>query len=78
MLASSSLRFSEVGAFARPACRSQYGFPPKCLRLAYRSSDPLRVVGEVEDWVGHTPGQLEAMKEGIARLDAEGAANIID
>ena len=40
--------------------------------------DPLRVVGEVEHWVGHTPEQLQAMKDGLARLNAEGAAHIID
>jgi hypothetical protein len=43
---------------------------------SYRSRDPLRVVGEVTDWVGHTPEQLQAMRDGLARLEAEGRAEI--
>jgi hypothetical protein len=45
---------------------------------SYRSRDPLRVTGEVEDWVGHSPEQLQAMRDGLARLNADGAAEIID
>jgi hypothetical protein len=45
---------------------------------SYRSRDPLRVVGEVAEWQGHSPEQLAAMKEGLARLEAEGRAHIID
>ena len=51
---------------------------PGNVTMSYRSRDPLRIVGEVEDWVGHTPEQLQAMRDGIARLNAEGAAHIID
>lgn len=39
---------------------------------SYRSRDPLRVLGEVTEWTGHTPEQLQAMKDFLARLDAEG------
>ena len=46
--------------------------------LSYRSRDPLRVVGEVTKWQGHAPEQLQEMKEGLARLKAEGVAAIID
>ena len=45
---------------------------------SYRSQDPVRVVGEVEGWVGHSPEQLKAMREGLARLEREGRAVIID
>jgi rifampin ADP-ribosylating transferase len=45
--------------------------------LSYRSRDPLRVIGEVTEWQGHPPERLQAMKDGIARLQAEGA-KIID
>jgi Rifampin ADP-ribosyl transferase len=45
--------------------------------LSYRSRDPLRVVGEVTNWQGHAPEQLQQMREGVARARAEGAA-IID
>jgi hypothetical protein len=46
--------------------------------LSYRSRDPLRVVGEITNWQGHAPEQLQQMKEGLARLKAEGVAAIID
>ena len=39
---------------------------------SYRSLAPLRVVGEVSAWQGHDPDQLQAMREGLARLKAEG------
>lgn len=45
---------------------------------SYRSRDPLRVIGEVAEWTGHTPEQLRAMKDGLARLEAEGRNHIID
>jgi hypothetical protein len=45
---------------------------------SYRSRDPLRIVGEVTEWQGHSPEQLQAMKDGIARLEAEGRNHIID
>jgi len=40
--------------------------------LSYRSADPLRVIGEVAEWQGHSPEQLQHMKDGIARLEAKG------
>jgi rifampin ADP-ribosylating transferase len=51
---------------------------PGNITASYRSLDPLRVTGEVEDWVGHSPEQLQAMKDGLARLEAEGRAEIIE
>ena len=33
---------------------------------SYRSRDALRVVGELLDWVGHTPEEIRAMKDLIA------------
>lgn len=46
--------------------------------LSYRSRDPLRVLAEVTQWQGHAPERLQQMKDGIARLKAEGGNNIID
>ena len=40
--------------------------------LSYRSREPLRVTGEVTEWQGHPPEQLEAMKEHLERLKAQG------
>ncbi|ANI76716.1 NAD(+)--rifampin ADP-ribosyltransferase [Sphingobium sp. EP60837] len=45
--------------------------------LSYRSRDPLRVIAEVTKWQGHPPERLQQMKDGLARLNAEGA-DIID
>lgn len=44
---------------------------------SYRSRQPLRVTGEVTDWQGHSPEQLQTMRDNLARLKAEGA-EIID
>ncbi|MCX2725366.1 NAD(+)--rifampin ADP-ribosyltransferase [Roseibium salinum] len=46
--------------------------------LSYRSREPLRVIAEVTKWQGHTPERLQQMKDGLARLQAEGKAEIID
>ena len=40
--------------------------------LSYRSRAPLRVVGEITDWQGHSPEQLKAMKDGLERLRQQG------
>lgn len=45
---------------------------------SYRSRHALRVVGEVTDWEGHSPEQLAAMREGVARLRAQGIEAIED
>lgn len=45
--------------------------------LSYRSRDPLRVVAEVIKWQGHSPEQLQQMKDNLTRLQTEGA-DIID
>lgn len=43
---------------------------------SYRSPDPLRVVGEVRSWPGHSPETLAAMKEGLERLRQQGVQPI--
>jgi len=45
---------------------------------SYRSRAPLRVVGELADWVGHSPEKLHAMREGLTALKQHGAARIED
>ncbi|MEJ2863716.1 NAD(+)--rifampin ADP-ribosyltransferase [Actinomycetospora sp. OC33-EN07] len=45
---------------------------------SYRTREPVRVVGEIEDWIGHTPEQLQAMTDGLADLRRRGAAVIYD
>ena len=44
---------------------------------SYRSREPLRLIGEVAEWQGHSPEQLQAMKAALARLEAEGRNHII-
>ena len=48
------------------------------ITASYRSKDPLRVTGEVEDWTGHPPEQLQQMRDNLARRKAEGTAEIIE
>jgi rifampin ADP-ribosylating transferase len=45
---------------------------------SYRSRDPLRVIGEVEDWEGHPPKVLQAMLDGLAERRRTGTADIED
>lgn len=46
--------------------------------MSYRSKDPLRILGEVVGWRGHSPEQVSAMREGLARMVAEGTYKILD
>ena len=45
---------------------------------SYRSRDPLRVTGEITDWQGHSPEQLNAMKEHLEQLKRLGIEAIED
>ena len=51
---------------------------PGNITASYRSMEPLRVTGEVEDWVGHPPEQLQQMRDNLARMKAEGRSEIIE
>lgn len=46
--------------------------------MSYRTQHPLKVVGEVTIWQSHSLVQLKAMKNGIAKLDAQGIGAIED
>jgi rifampin ADP-ribosylating transferase len=45
---------------------------------SYRTREPVRIVGELEDWTGHTPEQQQAMRDGLDDLRRRGAAVIYD
>jgi hypothetical protein len=45
---------------------------------SYRSTHPLRVIGEVKDWQGHSPEQLNAMKKHLEELKRLGIEAIED
>ena len=39
---------------------------------SYRSRDPLRVVGEISDWTGHSADQLKTMRDHLEDLTRRG------
>ena len=39
---------------------------------SYRSRDPLRVMGEIEEWEGHSPDALQAMRDHLEQLRERG------
>lgn len=45
---------------------------------SYRTRQPVRVVGELTDWVGHSPEQVQAMRDGLAELRKRGEDVIYD
>ena len=45
---------------------------------SYRTRDPLRVVGEVDDWTGHDPETLKHMLDSLAQLREQGLDVIED
>ncbi len=45
---------------------------------SYRTREPVRIVGELEGWTGHTSEQVQAMRDGLADLKRRGVAVIYD
>lgn len=45
---------------------------------SFRTREPLLVVGELDDWAGHPPERLQAMRDGLDELKRQGAAQIED
>ena len=45
---------------------------------SYRTREPVKVVDELRDWVGHSPEQLRSMRDGLADLKRRGLAVIYD
>lgn len=45
---------------------------------SFRSRAPIRVVGEVTDWVGHSPEARRAMRDGVAAALRRGTGAIED
>lgn len=46
--------------------------------LSYRSKDPLRVIGEVIDWQGHSGDELNNMRANVERSRQRGVGSIED
>jgi len=51
---------------------------PGNMTASYRSVDPLRITGEIEEWVGHPPEQIKHMKDSLARMTQEGRGTIVE
>jgi rifampin ADP-ribosylating transferase len=45
---------------------------------SFRTREPLRVVGELVDWVGHSPEKLAAMRTAVAKSQRNGSTQIED
>lgn len=51
---------------------------PGNVTASYRSIHPVRITGEVKDWVGHSSEQIQQMKNSLARMRLEGSDTIIE
>lgn len=60
-----------TGAFEDDPNLTDKRFPGNPTK-SYRTRDPLRVIGEVTIWSGHSPEQLRAMRDHLAELDRQG------
>ncbi|WP_328359897.1 NAD(+)--rifampin ADP-ribosyltransferase [Mycobacterium sp. NBC_00419] len=45
---------------------------------SYRTREPVRVVGEITDWVGHSPDELARMRAALADLARRGLDVVYD
>jgi len=66
-----------MGAFEDDPNVTDKKFPGNPTR-SYRSTEPLRVVGEVADWTRLTPEALQAWRERLAELRADERGQIIN
>ena len=66
-----------TGAFENDPNVTDKKFPGNPTR-SYRSSDPLRVVGEVFDWTRLTPESLQAWRDRLAAIRADERGEIIN
>ena len=45
---------------------------------SYRSTEPVEIVGEMTDWVGHSPEYLDRFRAGLNALREQGRAVLYD
>jgi rifampin ADP-ribosylating transferase len=45
---------------------------------SFRTRQPVKIVGELTDWVGHSSEQIRAMRDSLADLERRGLAVIDD
>ncbi|MBO0929668.1 NAD(+)--rifampin ADP-ribosyltransferase [Fibrella aquatilis] len=66
-----------TGTFENDPNVTDKKFPGNPTR-SYRSQAPLKVVGELTDWVRQTPEQIRQWRERLANLEANSNAEIIN
>ncbi|MGV3611415.1 MAG: NAD(+)--rifampin ADP-ribosyltransferase [Fluviicola sp.] len=66
-----------TGAFENDPNVTDKKFPGNPTR-SYRSKEPLRIVGEITDWVRLTPEELQQWRDRIAKINADPNAEIIN
>ena len=66
-----------TGSFENDPNVTDKKFPGNPTR-SYRSQAPLKIVGEVTDWVRQTPEELQKWREKLANLKADPKAEIIN
>ena len=66
-----------TGSFENDPNVTDKKFPGNPTR-SYRTGAPLRIVGEVIDWVRQTPEQLQKWREKLANINADSNAKIIN
>ncbi|MFF8287515.1 NAD(+)--rifampin ADP-ribosyltransferase [Streptomyces albus] len=70
-------RVEPTGEFENDPNVTDKKFPGNPTR-SYRSKEPLRIVGEVDDWMRQTPDAIRAWRERLAGMRADGQAEIIN
>ncbi|MBF9220885.1 NAD(+)--rifampin ADP-ribosyltransferase [Hymenobacter ruricola] len=66
-----------TGSFENDPNVTDKKFPGNPTR-SYRSQAPVKIVGEVTDWVRLTPEELKMWRERLARISADSGAQIIN
>lgn len=66
-----------MGAFENDPNVTDKKFPGNPTR-SYRSQHPLKIVGELTDWVRLTPDELQRWRDNIAKINADPNAEIIN
>lgn len=66
-----------TGTFENDPNVTDKKFPGNPTR-SYRSQAPLRIVGELTDWVRQTPEELQKWREKLAIIEADPSAEIIN
>ena len=51
---------------------------PGNITKSYRTKSPLRIIGEITEWEGHSPEKLKAMKDNVERSRQLGIEAIED